>query len=203
MDEAHYLKSGDALRTRSLLPILHNASKVLLLTGTPALSRPQEMFFQLHALCPHVWSSEREFVSRYCCQNVTSTTTTAPNLLSRDQYNASYLHELYTVLTHSVMIRRLKKDVLSLLPPKYRQVITIGNKQNTHYDERDDVTSKLQVRSLLVDADSSQQIVHSLFCDAGMKKISSVTKSIENFLSCRTNGKVKMRYMCAYLNTIS
>jgi hypothetical protein len=31
-----------------------------------------------------------------------------------------------------------------------------------------------------------------LFCDAGMKKISSVTKSIETFLSCRTNGKVKM-----------
>jgi hypothetical protein len=45
---------------------------------------------------------------------------------------ASETEELYHVLTHCMMVRRLKKDVLSQLPPKRRtqvRLIWISQKQ--------------------------------------------------------------------------
>ena len=39
---------------------------MLLLSGTPLLSKPLELFTQLHALLPAAFRSEREFSVRYC-----------------------------------------------------------------------------------------------------------------------------------------
>ena len=38
----------------------------MLLTGTPALSRPKELFQQLHALLPHRKLTMKAFGERYC-----------------------------------------------------------------------------------------------------------------------------------------
>ena len=46
-DESHYLKSGDTLRTKALTPIIKSAKRAVLITGTPALSRPMELFPQV------------------------------------------------------------------------------------------------------------------------------------------------------------
>ena len=46
-DESHYLKSGDTLRTKTLTPIIKSAKRAILITGTPALSRPMELFPQV------------------------------------------------------------------------------------------------------------------------------------------------------------
>ena len=40
-DEAHYLKSKDAQRSKLLLPVLAAARRCVVLTGTPALNEPQ------------------------------------------------------------------------------------------------------------------------------------------------------------------
>lgn len=37
-DESHYLKNADAKRTKSVVPILQNAKRAILLTGTATLS---------------------------------------------------------------------------------------------------------------------------------------------------------------------
>lgn len=42
-DEAHYLKSRNAARTQILVPLLQGAKRAILLTGTPALGRPEEV----------------------------------------------------------------------------------------------------------------------------------------------------------------
>lgn len=48
VDESHYMKSRNATRSKILLPIVQKASRAILLTGTPALGRPEEV---LAVLC--------------------------------------------------------------------------------------------------------------------------------------------------------
>jgi SWI/SNF-related matrix-associated actin-dependent regulator of chromatin subfamily A-like protein 1 len=65
-DEAHYLKNPKAQRTASIIPFIQNAKRAILISGTPALSRPYELFTQLHSLSKDVWRDERAFHERYC-----------------------------------------------------------------------------------------------------------------------------------------
>lgn len=44
IDESHYMKSRNATRSKILLPIVQKALRAILLTGTPALGRPEEVF---------------------------------------------------------------------------------------------------------------------------------------------------------------
>lgn len=44
VDEAHFLKSRDSLRAKNLVPVIMRSKRVLLLSGTPILSRPAEIY---------------------------------------------------------------------------------------------------------------------------------------------------------------
>ena len=46
-DESHALKSHSAKRTQFMWPVVQHASRAILITGTPALSRPIELFPQV------------------------------------------------------------------------------------------------------------------------------------------------------------
>ena len=65
-DECHYLKNSKAGRTKTLVPLLKEAKRAIMISGTPALSRPIELYTQLNALNPVAWPDEREFGRRYC-----------------------------------------------------------------------------------------------------------------------------------------
>ena len=43
VDESHYMKTRNAARTKILVPIVQSAKRAFLLTGTPALGRPEEV----------------------------------------------------------------------------------------------------------------------------------------------------------------
>ncbi|KAL6609252.1 hypothetical protein LY90DRAFT_504415 [Neocallimastix californiae] len=116
-DESHYLKNKDAKRTKIICPFIKNSKYALLLTGTPALSRPIELYTQLNALIPRTISSPVQFGKRYCDAKETK--------FGWDFTGSSNLSELRLLLEKTVMIRRLKKDVLLELPPKIRQRIII------------------------------------------------------------------------------
>lgn len=124
-----------------------------MITGTPALSRPHELMTQLYALLderavtfyptptspgqqmytyiPKIltnfskvqWLSNTEYEYRYCDAKLDS--AFAPNIKG-----SSHLSELNHILLSTVMIRRLKKDVLKDLPKKTRTYtyIEIGTK---------------------------------------------------------------------------
>lgn len=66
VDESHLLKGHKTLRTKAIMPILKSASRRLLLTGTPALSRPIELFTQIQAVEPRLFPSYHEYAMRYC-----------------------------------------------------------------------------------------------------------------------------------------
>lgn len=55
-----------SVRTQETVPLLKAAKRVVLLTGTPALSRPKELFSQLTALAPAAKLKMKDFGERYC-----------------------------------------------------------------------------------------------------------------------------------------
>lgn len=125
VDEAHYCKNGKAARTKQVLgggkgdaritPI--PAKRKLYLTGTPILNRPIELWSLLHGMDPERWSNLIRYATRYCAAY--------QGRWGWDMTGSSNLDELQRVLRETVMVRRLKADVLTELPPKRRQVIEI------------------------------------------------------------------------------
>ena len=57
-DESHALKSKSTKRTKAVVPILKSATRCLLLSGTPALAKPEEVhkkaYFFVCILCPFI-----------------------------------------------------------------------------------------------------------------------------------------------------
>jgi len=116
LDESHYIKDAKAQRTRDTVPLCSSAPRCLLLSGTPALARPKELFKQLDAILPSAKLTMRAFGERYCVAD-------RPSRFGGPFDGASNLEELNRVLTASAMVRRLKRDVLTQLPPKRRQQV--------------------------------------------------------------------------------
>jgi SWI/SNF-related matrix-associated actin-dependent regulator of chromatin subfamily A-like protein 1 len=119
-DESHYLKSADTKRTKFLTPLIRDSRRALLLSGTPALSRPVELFSQINALEPELFPSYHDFTERYC--------NARQARWGWDVSGSSNLEELHTLLRGSCLIRRRKDDVLTQLPPKQRQVVWVEPK---------------------------------------------------------------------------
>ncbi|KAH0484355.1 MAG: uncharacterized protein KVP18_001876 [Porospora cf. gigantea A] len=118
VDESHYLKSGDAKRSQNILPMLQRARRVLLLSGTPAMNKPSELFTQVNAVIPH-FACHRDFNDRFCHKKLNQWSR-------RVEYTGSkHSEELHVYLTNTVMIRRLKSLVQKELPPKMRSRIPV------------------------------------------------------------------------------
>jgi SWI/SNF-related matrix-associated actin-dependent regulator 1 of chromatin subfamily A len=116
VDEVHYCKNPKTRRSK--LTYAFQACRRLFLTGTPIVNRPKELYPIIRALDPQTWPSFMGFARRYCDAY-------------QDRYGwnfdgASNLEELQARLRSTVMVRRLKKDVLSELPAKRRQVIEVS-----------------------------------------------------------------------------
>ncbi|XP_049745189.1 DNA annealing helicase and endonuclease ZRANB3 isoform X2 [Elephas maximus indicus] len=136
VDESHYMKSRTAARSKILLPLVQKARRAILLTGTPALGRPEELFMQIEALFPQKFGTWTDYSKRYCNAHV--------RYFGRrplwDCRGASNLNELHQLLS-DIMIRRLKSEVLTQLPPKIRQRIPFdlpaaaAKELNTSFEE--------------------------------------------------------------------
>ena len=116
LDEAHCIKNKDAKRTKSIIPIAIRAKRLILLTGTPLLNKPMEGYTSLYVLRPDLFYNFGKYGKRYC--------DPIPTPFGINWSGASYTKELHFILS-TMMIRRLKKDVLSELPPKRRSKIEI------------------------------------------------------------------------------
>lgn len=65
-DESHYLKNWTAQRTKAITPIIKQAARAILLSGTPAVSRPTELYPQISAILPNKFPAYGGFAERYC-----------------------------------------------------------------------------------------------------------------------------------------
>lgn len=133
VDESHRIKNAKAQCTRAVVgggkrgqdrvePI--RARRRVMLTGTPILNRPNELWTVIHSLDPQGLGGDFwQFHKRYCAAH--------QSRYGWDMSGASHLDELQDRLRGGVMIRRLKADVLTDLPAKRRQIIELDANGST------------------------------------------------------------------------
>jgi SNF2 family DNA or RNA helicase len=126
IDEIHKIKNRKAKRTKTVKILGKNIDSIIGLSGTPIVNRPIEIFNALNLIRPELFNSFWNFAQNYC--NPTHT---------RWGWNfngATNTEELHQLLTDTLMIRRLKKDVLKELPEKQRTVIPLEITNRTEYN---------------------------------------------------------------------
>ncbi|KAI6174901.1 putative SMARCAL1-like protein [Aphelenchoides bicaudatus] len=139
-DESHLLKERTARRTKVAKELSAGISRLILLSGTPALSRPSELFTQIGLIDAGIFTTWKAFAQRYC--------DLKKGKFGPDAKGAEHLDELAAILQHSVMIRRFKKDVLDDLPAKTREILYLSG---------DKIKSKLKELKLSREAQSDAE----------------------------------------------
>jgi len=128
IDEAHNLKNAKGKRCKNLLGYEDRndeskniegiqATHTLLLTGTPIVNRPKELWPLIHRINPARWDNFFQFGKRYCGAD--------NNGFGWTFDGSSNLEELQRELRASGMVRRIKDEVLPELPKKIRQIIAV------------------------------------------------------------------------------
>ena len=166
VDECHYLKNPKTIRTIEVLGKWHRAPQLALspipakrrlyLTGTPIVNRPIELWPILHSTGRPEWRNWKTYVERFCDGEQTR--------WGWDVKGASNLGELQEILRSTIMVRRLKKDVLTDLPAKRRQVIELPangaldvvRSENAAWRQREAVLEALQTAVELAKASEDQ-----------------------------------------------
>lgn len=138
LDESHYIKSRDTLRAKvvaggkvkkvedkivrgklkkgreEVTYLGIKARRRIAMTGTPIMNRPIELFETLRWLDPSWERGRSKFAEAYCGACLQN---------GWDTSGATNLEKLQTMLRQSVMVRRLKNQVLTELPAKQRSII--------------------------------------------------------------------------------
>lgn len=126
VDESHNLRCTKRLteceETKAVLDVARKIKRVVLLSGTPSLSRPYDIFHQINMLWPGLLGKDKyDFARNYCSME----NEVSQGRSYKDFSKGIRLQELYVLLRETVMVRRLKQNVLAQLPPKRRQVIRL------------------------------------------------------------------------------
>lgn len=166
IDEAHQLTNPKALRTRAIFggksiprdpvdrtPI--EAKKKIALDGTPIKNWVKELFGLLHYLDPQTWYSFKRYIQEYSGihNNGWGNDYSGSNLSEEERLAKA--EALQRKLRSTLMIRRLKKDVLPELPPVRYQIIELPcpaqfrdliTQQLNHYDAAQSFINQMQQR---------------------------------------------------------
>ncbi|XP_042463394.1 DNA annealing helicase and endonuclease ZRANB3-like isoform X2 [Zingiber officinale] len=125
VDESHNIrctkKQFESEETKSVLELARKTKRIILLSGTPSLSRPYDIYHQINMLWPGLLGKDKyEFAKNYCSVKLVQG---SQGTFFKDFSKGIRLGELNILLRQTVMVRRLKEHVLSQLPPKRRQII--------------------------------------------------------------------------------
>lgn len=174
IDEAHYLKTTDAARTRALFGggegrysgggICKRADSVVALTGTPLPNRPRECYTLARALDFDSidWASEATFRERFNPSGLEITYRPDGTQRRHAWEYTGRLPELNARLRCGFMVRRLKEDVLKNLPPKRYEL--------TYVDSTFAIQKALQAERLL-DIDPDEMINNGFVFDGQVSTV--------------------------------
>jgi len=108
-DEFHYIKNSSSIRTKATVALTKKIPSLLLLSGTPFLNRPVELFTGLNLMDPYTWNDWYVYTKKFCA-----------GYQSRwgwDARGSSNIEELQKLISR-YFLRRTKDEVLKELPPK-------------------------------------------------------------------------------------
>lgn len=185
-DESHNLKERKSQRCQLGLPLLQNAKRLVLLSGTPALARPVELWAQVHCIAPKLFGSYTAFTKRFC--------NAKRGRFGWDVSGLSNADELHQNL-RQIMVRRLKSDVLSELPPKQRSIVPI-KMDPTKIKECRELMTELEATKVSVselqgqDANDAhfehRRLLMQAYQSSGIGKANAVTEYLLDWLAGAT-----------------
>jgi len=162
LDETHRLRNERTSTTRGMFEFLnnHKESRVVAMTGSPIVNRPEDLHTILEMVRPKEYNryTRREFENRYTdynhqmmkrCRNCGKVTTNIEAMLCLNCGSYSFKHFRTSKLTgvrnleelrqrtSKFTIRRTKEEVLPFLPEKYfrRVILEMGDEQRESYDQ--------------------------------------------------------------------
>jgi len=179
-DESHYLKSPKAKRTKLCFgakKVIH-ADRRIFITGTPILNRPIEIFPLLREL--GVEKNYKRFVYQFCDAKEKVVYTKQGRVNTLDVSGSSNEDKLQEILRSTIMIRRLKKDVLPQLPAKIQQIVLLPDDGNIKNVKRE----KLEFAALMKEPNLALAIsnLSELRQENAIKKIKFAKEYIDNIL---------------------
>lgn len=128
-DESHVLKNRTAKRSQFVKALSTKTERIIFLSGTPFLNRPEELFTTLNMLDAKIWSDYHAYTRYFCNGHVAQIRTRVRGEVKiRNVWNAkgaSNQAELRAKIS-KYFIRRLKEDVLKELPPKIFSTVPVA-----------------------------------------------------------------------------
>jgi SWI/SNF-related matrix-associated actin-dependent regulator of chromatin subfamily A-like protein 1 len=128
------------------------------MTGTPILNRPKELWTSISRLAPDTFNNFFRFAKRYCGAH--------SNGYGWDMGGATNLDELQQKLRASLMVRRLKSEVLTELPAKRRQIVQLpANGASDLVEEERDIAAE------------QERVIEDLLAAVQLAKVNDVPES--------------------------
>ncbi len=127
IDECHYIKSRKTKRTKVVKILAKKIPYKIAVSGTPLTNRPAELWTSLNIVRPDLFPSFYIYAHRYC----------KPVLRpwGWEYKGASNIKELHRTLNSTLMIRRLRKDVLPEYKEPIREIIPLQIERKKEYKE--------------------------------------------------------------------
>ena len=132
IDESHRVKESTTLQTKLCLALAQKKEYVMLLSGTPLVNLPRDLFAQLAILgrlkdfAPHIQDPPKGYAKRYFFERYCGGMSGKGN---------GNLRELYYKLSTICYFKRRKADVLQELPAKRRCLTYCDITTRKEYDE--------------------------------------------------------------------
>lgn len=176
LDEIHYIKNRSAYRTQAVQRISKGVRNIIGLSGTPILNRPDDLHNPVSLIRPGLLPPWWDFAMRYCKPKF--------NGFGWDFTGATNTEELKEILERTVMLRRLKIEVMKDLPPKTRAVVPMRmDKGNTYKQAEDDFVQWVEDNDPKGENPALKMEVEALKQIAVHAKLNSVIDWVKDFLS--------------------
>ncbi|XP_071562145.1 SWI/SNF-related matrix-associated actin-dependent regulator of chromatin subfamily A-like protein 1 [Temnothorax nylanderi] len=168
LDESHVLKSTKTARFQAAQRICAHARHIVLLTGTPALSRPIELYSQISLITTRFLSYD-DYGMRYCGGQ--------RDVYSWEYTGCSNMQELQSLLKVNCMIRRVKTDVLHQLPSKIRQVIILDSDLIKTGKQMKEMSRKIEITATALERHNT---LLQYYTESSYARLKAVRKYVAN-----------------------